>query len=215
MAIFFQSTPNVQHRTLVSNPQYASSSLRKWPQTSALLLKAKTPLCQTLPLTHQQVLPSLAPKQVLNLFPFHCWYSLPPWATTFVGLRRSCPWEAARSVYPLVVGGPRLWLIGRMLMGSCPWVELGGDVPELTEALGICPSVHRTAQGPWESNAHGIPSAFDHHTNSSFGQLWLEPSKEGSSEKCCPRCNHVDKAHRHPWPPNLKWPFHSMRGAHC
>ena len=52
MAIFFSVYHNVQNRTLVSNPQYATSSLR----TSALLLKAETPLCQPLPLTHQQVL---------------------------------------------------------------------------------------------------------------------------------------------------------------
>lgn len=45
-----------------------------------------SPLSFTLHPTHQHVLPSPSPKQILNLFPFHCCYHLFLKAATSVGL---------------------------------------------------------------------------------------------------------------------------------
>lgn len=173
---FFLVYHNVHNGTLVFNPQYASSSLKKWPQTSAVLLKAKTPLCQTVPLRHQHVLPSLAPNQVWNLFPCRCWHSLLPWASTFAGLRGGDPWEAALCICQRQ--GRRLWLIGRTLMGGCPWRGWGGV------GWGGCRRT-RTHRGPQHlaitardctmsvrKYCTRHPFCFNCHPSSSFGQLW-------------------------------------------
>lgn len=130
MWLFFSSLPQFPKQNSCFQPLVCFFLSRKWPQTSAILLKAKTPLCQTLPLTHQQVLPSLALKQVLNLFPFHCSYSLPPPSHHLREAVKELLWEATSLCICQWLG------IQKIADGPLPW----------SGAWGRCTGTH---WGPW------------------------------------------------------------------
>lgn len=157
---------------LFSNPKYTSSSLRKWSQTPTFLLKAKA-LFISNPVSHPPGrLTKSSSKAGLESVHFPLLVLPPLTEPLLVG---SCEGdvhgEVCGSPPPLRIpqpgGGGSEVGVGRMLMGSWTWVEKREDVLELSEALGIWPSVPVTARRPSESN--GITSAFKRRKSLFFG----------------------------------------------
>lgn len=131
---------------LFSNPKYTSSSLRKWSQTPTFLLKAKA-LFISNPVSHPPGrLTKSSSKAGLESVHFPLLVLLPLTEPLLVGSREGdVHGEVCGSPPPLRIpqpgGGGSEAGVGRMLMGSWTWVEKREDVLELSEALGIWPSV--------------------------------------------------------------------------